>query len=236
MLAQLATAATLGLVSGAHCVVMCGPLVAAGCRSRSRPGIDARSGAGYLAGRLASYTALGAVAGAVGHPIVTADWSRPARLTVGALLAAGLLAAAARWLLPRRPRPALAQLARPRRRSWGAAVLRYVPTRGVGLGVVTGVFPCGALGAALLAAASTGSISTGAASMAAFSLASAPALVLAMTLGDRASRWVTARLGRARPALAAVALGLAGWIVLAPWLGPSAGGAHCACEHGAEQR
>src|SRR5262249_44938526 len=61
----LATALATGLVGSLHCPLMCGPLAVAGCRRGER--IATRSVVTYLAGRLASYAALGALCGAIGE-------------------------------------------------------------------------------------------------------------------------------------------------------------------------
>lgn len=228
-LATLAAAAALGGASGVHCIAMCGPLAIAGC-SRRGGGVDRRAAIGYFAGRLASYAAGGAVAGVIGRPIVAHATSRELRLVVGIVLAATVAWAALRWLRDGSS-PRLVALRRPARPSPVTAVLaRVVPARGLGLGLATGAFPCGALAAGLLAAASSGSPSGGALAMIAFSLASAPSLLLALMLGQRTSRWLSARGRHARRAVGVVLLGVAGWLAVSPWLATRTGPPGCACD------
>ncbi len=84
VLTVLTTAAVAGALSLPHCALMCGPLALASC---SRDGHIAKAAAPYLLGRLVSYSALGALLGAVGY-----RWVRHASLDSFQMLAlAGLL-------------------------------------------------------------------------------------------------------------------------------------------------
>src|SRR5690348_509018 len=70
----------LGLISGAHCLQMCGPIVLViGPRRNSQ--------LAYHAGRILTYTLLGALAGSAGHLIALAG--RLANLASGARIVAG---------------------------------------------------------------------------------------------------------------------------------------------------
>src|SRR5512147_611816 len=81
----LATALAIGFLGGIHCVGMCGGIVAA--LSLRRPGDAPTPGAwrlqlGYNAGRIASYTVAGAIAGLVGSLGTLLDRLLPVQLAL----------------------------------------------------------------------------------------------------------------------------------------------------------
>lgn len=227
---HLTTAAALGLASSLHCIGMCGPLAAGAC---SMPGARAASpgasaippeerasgtrAAEYLGGRLGGYTAAGAVAGALAQPLALGSAGGYVRFAAGVVVGLALARTAIRWLRPLR-RERLVTLGKRRRSTDGVltALLRLVPRRAWGLGVITALFPCGALLGGLLAAAASGSPSTGAAMMALFALASSPALLGTILLGGRLSRRLSANGGQARRIFAVTMLAFAGWTIAAP--------------------
>lgn len=232
-LASLSAAALLGAASSAHCIAMCGPLVVAGCAS-NRGG--RRSAVGYLAGRFLSYGAVGALAGGIGAPlVVAASTSREVRILVGFLLAIPIAIVAIRWMR----NPASKKLIRLARKPSSpgrlfVALSRFIPSRGMGLGVATGFFPCGALASGLVVAAASGSALGGGLAMLAFAAASAPALLLVALFGNQTAHWLgrASWIGRARPIVGVGLLGLALWLATAPFLSGNhpSGGAACSCE------
>lgn len=192
--------------SATHCVGMCGPFVLGQVMAdaeRIGPGGygEWRRLAGaalvpYHVGRLTTYSALGAVAGATTALFASTEifaWLSGFLLVAGAALmlaqAFGLVLGAAA------PQAALIQrLAAPLTAS------RHVAAR-FALGVVLGFLPCGLIYGALGAAAGTGSILLGALGMAAFSLGTMPALiavgwggVLFRRRWQEAARWIAAPL------------------------------------------
>ncbi len=160
-----------GALAAPHCFAMCGPLALAGCAQR-------RDGIGYYLGRSVAYAATGAVIGHLGQRALSI-------VPVAALQTAAALALALfcvwRGAALMRPRASAGSLVALRT---GPSLLPW-PTRGVGLGMLTAVLPCGALVAAWLIAASTFDATAGAAAMLSFSIASAPG-TLAALLGRRA--------------------------------------------------
>jgi sulfite exporter TauE/SafE len=181
--------------------------------------IDRGSAARYFLGRTSSYVFVGALAGGAAKPLVVrAGASAGMQLAIALCVAVVLVASALRSLkkekqqlvaLGRKPAPGLFARAIEQ-------MARIVPKSGLGLGVATGFFPCGALAAGLLAAATSGSAGAGALSMLVFALASAPGVLVALTLGDRVARWLRARTGALRALPQVAMLALAALIVAVP--------------------
>jgi len=169
--------------SAVHCVGMCGPFVlgqvmadAEGVGRGERYGEWRRLAGAALApyhlGRLATYTALGAVAGAATSLFATTQAFD--RVSASLLVLGGTLMIAQAFGLvlgAGAPQAPLVQrLAAP-------LVASRHPAARFALGLVLGFLPCGLIYGALGAAAGTGSALQGALGMAAFSLGTMPALV-----------------------------------------------------------
>ena len=225
----------LGLVSSIHCVQMCGPIVlsyslplAGGASQRQL----AVAHLWYNLGRVTTYTALGALAGAAGGVIGLAAHlagiAHGARIAAGvAMLSAGayaLLVGKARSLQrPLRPPAAdliridtptiAARLARMGKRF----MLSVRPTSKYRLGLVLGFLPCGLVYAALLKAVDAGSALAGALTLLAFGLGTSLALG-ATGLASTAFGW---RLGRWSNALAGASIMFAGALLI--WMGVAPG-------------
>jgi len=199
LLAMLGAMFAAGLASGVHCVGMCGGIVAAfdGRRviriqeaGRAGPAWPRRLA--FNAGRIATYSAAGAVAGAIGTAAY-ASGALPAQGTLQVvasivLVVIGLhLAGAGRLLAP------VEALGAPlwRRLQPAAARLMQVPGPGASFaaGLVWGWLPCAMVYAALTAAAFSGGPAQGALSMAAFGLGTLPFLLAAGWLARRLQRW-----------------------------------------------
>ena len=174
-----------GLANSLHCAGMCGPLCV-GLLSRG-PAFAA-----YHAARVGSYAVAGAVAGAVGEwfgggeVIVSTGW-------ISILFAAMLLLGA--FLPWRLPSSALVDGALARGMRW---LMGHGPVaRGLGLGALTPLLPCGVLYVALAAALATGSSVHGAVELAVFALGAVPALALMQWQAG----WLQRRLSAPRRAL-----------------------------------
>lgn len=176
--ASLGLVFLVGLLTSTHCIGMCGGILLAqttdahGVTGRSKRGLIAS--AAYNGGRVVSYTAVGAVCGALGAVITYTPNIKSMVFTVaGALvLLIGLRMAG---ILPGL-RPSETELpgacslnARTRRRFSGQPLI---------IGLLTGVMPCGALSAMWLYAMSSGSAVRGALVMLVFSLGTVPLLFL----------------------------------------------------------
>jgi sulfite exporter TauE/SafE len=191
--------ALTGFLSGfGHCVGMCGPLVATYTLQNGGDRMEAAATAArrhlgahlaYNAGRITTYTAVGAVMGLAGSFVQVAaslgGLQRTVHLVAGlAMILLGLNMAG--WL------PGF------RHPTGSPGIQQRLVTRLVnasrqrghfGLGLVLGLMPCGVLYTAQIAAAASGSPGRGAALMLAFGLGTAPALlgvgVMASWLGPR---------------------------------------------------
>lgn len=218
MIALLGTALATSLVGSLHCAAMCGPFVGfyAGQDHASR-GLARH--AAYNGGRLVVYSALGAVAGAVGAAIDLAgrafEVQRMAAIVAGGLILTWGVLALLRALGVRLG--ARAGGAGPLGPALVKLRTRPPVVRAAALGLLTAALPCGWLWAFVVAAAATGSAGWGAALMVAFWLGTVP-MLLGLGLGmHRLAR----RLGRRMPvvtAAALIAVGLAAMLTRAPML------------------
>jgi len=191
-----------GLAGGVmHCAPMCGPFVLGqvGARMATAPacGQCRQLGMlpGYHFGRIATYTALGALAGLVGLVPGLGQLAGVA-LTLAALLFLGqgmrrLAPAIGRYLpaLDHAP-PLVSRLLR-----------RVHGLTGVPLGLALGLLPCGLLYAALLAASAAGGPLQGGLAMLMFGLGTAPALLAVGIAGQAAARRWQRALGPVAPVL-----------------------------------
>lgn len=187
----------VGLLGGVHCVAMCGGIVAALNLPARRTGLSAAGGGtiaagvaaqvplhvAYSTGRIASYTAAGAIAGGAGGVATLAGTVMPVQIAL-AFLANGLVVLLGVYL-------AGAGSGIARLEAIGSALWRRVapigrrflpadtPARAVGAGAVWGWLPCGLVYSVLALALASGDAARGATVMLAFGLGTAPNLVLA---------------------------------------------------------
>jgi len=215
----------LGLVSSIHCVQMCGPIVLSYSLPLAGGGASHRELAlahlWYNLGRVTTYSALGALAGAAGGAIGLAGRlagiAHGGRILAGAaMIAAGvyLSGIVRRSGLIRIDSPGIgARLARLGKRF----MLSVRPTSKFRLGLVLGFLPCGLVYAALLKAVDAGSAPGGAFTMLAFGLGTSLALG-ATGVVSTAFGW---RLGRWSNALAGASIMFAGALLI--WMGVAPG-------------
>ncbi|MEM1054843.1 MAG: sulfite exporter TauE/SafE family protein [Bacteroidota bacterium] len=180
---DLAAVFAAGLLGSAHCIGMCGGLVAVVSRgSRS----TARQGAYYL-GKTLTYIALGVLAALVGAAAAEAVSGAQIVLSTAMGLVLVAIGLGLCGVLPGTREPGRGTIAR-----WLRPVLTRVLASGsagvpLALGAVNGLLPCGLVYGMMAKAATTGSVAMGAATMGAFGLSTLPALALAGTLGARLS-------------------------------------------------
>jgi sulfite exporter TauE/SafE len=177
---SLLTALLAGLLGGVHCVGMCGGIVAAFSFRSDGSTPPFRLHLAYNLGRVASYTAFGALAGALGASLKLAEFL-PAQtllylLAQAVMILLGLyLAGFNQWVLVfERAGGALWRALRP-------AFQKLLPVRAlpqaVLAGMIWGWLPCGLVYSVLVSAVAAGSASSGAALMLAFGLGTLPNLL-----------------------------------------------------------
>ncbi len=201
----IASAFLMGLLGGAHCVAMCGGVVGVLCSvaprlaSASAPASPAHPSralywVAYNGGRIASYTLLGALfgaLGALGASLFPLDVARLALRAIAALcmLAVGLHLAG----LPSVVR-GLESLGAPLWRRISKFTRRFIPLRtpwqALVLGALWGLMPCGLLYGALALASSAESPAAGAGTMAAFGLGTLPVMLTMSAVAQGVARWL----------------------------------------------
>lgn len=185
MWAAVIAGASAGLASIPHCTAMCGSLAAYACSGSPTSSGQVR----YQLGRLISYSALGAVVGALGGAAAVSLPGNWGGMLLSWSLALGLGIAAYR--LWRRPHTQLVRLG-PKRESRepsrASGVVSALGRHPFMIGLATALLPCGALATAALIAASTGTAAHGALSMLAFSAVSGVGLIATSWLFERIAR------------------------------------------------
>jgi uncharacterized protein len=231
-------AALVALYGTAHCAAMCGGFVASTFTATGvgpgRPLAPSLNAALMHSGRLLSYAAAGALAGAVGATpamLVGSARFQAVLFSLGALVlvVTGLRIAGVRLL-----RPAGAPFLEPLWTRVTAAARRMgapdTPAKRFGLGILWGWAPCALVYSALPMALASGSPAAGALVMAAFGAGTLPALVGAGWLIGRGRSLLPGRAGRRIGGLFLVALALAG-IAQALGVADTALGAFCIGPH-----
>ncbi len=205
----------VGLLGGTHCVGMCGGIV--GALSLGAPARWSMHLA-YNAGRIASYAAAGALAGALGAASLALDGPAPVR--IGLYLLANLMLVALGLYLLGVTR-ALAFTERAGQHLWRVIqplTRRFLPARTVGqafpLGLLWGWLPCGLVYSALATALSAGAPGRGALLMLAFGLGTLPNLLLAGILLARLNAFVRRPAVRIASGLLVLGFGLYGLLGL----------------------
>ena len=194
----IAMAFTTGLLGAGHCLGMCGGLVGALALSAGRQPGGWCFHLLYHAGRVATYTVIGALVGWLGSALAYTDRFREVSrillvasdlfiILVG-LGTAGLFAGLNVTRLDF-PGPLRAMTAAVRRLRQLPPALAALP-----LGLLFGFLPCGYLYAVAITAAQSADAATGALMLLAFGLGTVPALLVIGTaarwLGNRARLWM----------------------------------------------
>ena len=171
----LAGALITGLATSLHCAGMCGPL-ACGVGALAKSESERMAAASiYHAGRLAAYTTIGAICGALGKEPLSWFFHSPAVLLPWALVFALLLLATG--LEKKIPRPAFLTRITARMRF---KAQRMPAVAGAGMtGLLTPFLPCGPLYAVFLALLTAGSAARGAEVALAFGVGTVPLLWVA---------------------------------------------------------
>lgn len=181
---DLAGFVTLGLLGGfGHCVGMCSPFVMLVSQhyahaSRRHSAVSAQ--AWYTAGRIVTYAALGAAAGALGGVTELAGnifgFQRTAGLIAGAALVIWGVSALSS-LVPRARRGSAVPSSGPPGNPILSILRRRVPSHTLVAGLLLGFLPCGLLYSALIAGVALGGPLRGATALVLFGLGTAPAML-----------------------------------------------------------
>lgn len=167
----------IGLLTGTHCIAMCGGIMLSQTGAAVSP---IRAAAEYNTGRIVSYTVMGAVFGSLGMVISYTMQVKSIAFTMIGILVA--LIGINMWGLL----PGLRSLM-PQQNSFcsvTAGARRRFASRPLIVGLLTGVMPCGSMYAMWLFAISGGSAGRGALVMLAFALGTVPLMLLFGSLGS----------------------------------------------------
>lgn len=201
----------IGLLGGTHCIGMCGGIVGAlSMGSGSRPLLHLA----YNFGRIVSYGAAGAIAGALGGAGLALSGQLPLRI---ALFVATNLMLVALGLYLMGVTRALAFSERLGQRLWRRLQplsKRFLPARTVAqafpLGLLWGWLPCGLVYSALVTALTSGSAVRGAGLMLAFGVGTLPNLLLAGLLATRLNEYAAKPVVRITAGMLVLSFGLWG--------------------------
>ncbi len=207
------TAFMVGLVGGAHCAAMCGGIITA-CTPARLNGASARwhLPLAYNAGRIASYTAAGALAGAIGQGALALRAGPAAQQVMLGLAGASMLLLAlyvsgvTRIVRGMEAAGALAWRHLQPYSRWFLPV-DSLP-RALGLGALWGWLPCGMVYGVLLTALATGDALQGAVVMLAFGLGTLPNVLAIALVARRLQALTRGRNVRVATAAAVAVLGM----------------------------
>jgi sulfite exporter TauE/SafE len=181
-----------GLLSGGHCLAMCGPLAFA-IPSANRGWLLAWDKFQYQAGRVCSYVFLGLAAGLIGHQLWMSGLQRTLSISTGIIL----LASALSIILPV-PLP-LTWLFNPLNK-----LLSFALQKRAGhftIGILNGFLPCGMVWMAMAGAINMGSPLKAMGYMAVFGAGTIPLLFAAMLGANWITPFLRRRLAKAGPVL-----------------------------------
>lgn len=213
----LAAALLAGLAGSPHCAAMCGPLLGLACGKRTTPTAKTSwlpLGCMYNAGRIASYSAAGALAAALGAAGLALRPGPMAQQLVALAMGLALIVLAAYvagWSALAHAIEAAGSVLWRRIEPYARALAPAdAPGRAFVLGLAWGWLPCGMVYVALLAALATADPLHGAMLMAAFGLGTLPALAAVCASRTAFARWAKSRRARALAAAVIGAAGIAG--------------------------
>jgi uncharacterized protein len=210
----LTSMAVAGFLSGAHCGGMCGGMVGAFALHFPVGGSRWAYHGACNVGRIASYTAAGAIAGTLGSAITLLQHMAPVQALLGVLanltlIAMGLyIAGVSRWVARlERAGAVLWRLTQPR-----VKALFPVTTlpRALWLGVLWGWMPCGLVYSALLTGLASADTVQGGALMLAYGIGTLPNLLAFGLCAGQLQRWLRLPAARCAAGVLIIASGVAG--------------------------
>jgi sulfite exporter TauE/SafE len=192
----------MGLLGSTHCVVMCGGIVAVSCSAiplgrRKSAAAQVHYLFAYNAGRILSYAAGGAAAGAIGAAVASLASVERAALGLRLVAAVWMLLVGIYVMGARRALDWVERLVQPVWRRVAPLARRLLPRpsacSALALGLLWGFMPCGLVYAAFAAAATSGTPLRGAALMAAFGGGTLPMLLAMGSAAAAVSRMARIR-------------------------------------------
>lgn len=212
----------LGLLGGTHCIGMCGGIVSALSIPTANAGPIWPRQLAYNLGRITTYGALGALAGAVGSASLVFNQYLPVQL--GLYVLANCMMIGMGFYLMGLPQ-AFLPLEKLGQRLWRRVLPLSQPfMRGQGvakaypLGVLWGLLPCGLTYGVLATALMSGSVLRGGALMLSFGAGTLPNLLLAGLLLSRYGKLIRGKPFRTAAGVLVMSFGVYG-LVRAPELG-----------------
>lgn len=180
---QLGTALSLGLITGLHCIGMCGPLALA-LPSGGGGKLSYITGRVlYNLGRAITYSLMGALIGLIGQAFSLGGFQRGLSIAAGCLILAGLIMIHC-GAMPRIMEITGVYTVFNRLQSAWRNGFRRDHVGGLFfLGLINGLLPCGPVYAALAAAAATGHMVTSALFMFVFGLGTLPMMLTVSLAG-----------------------------------------------------
>jgi len=206
VIADLLSAALIGLISAGHCLGMCGGItLALGLHSQGSGSLLF-----YNLGRISTYALLGLLIGTGLH------WLPASATPILRLIAAALLVLIALYYLNIKPWiTQLEKLALPLWRRLQPLARRWLPLRhplqAYPVGMIWGLLPCGLVYTALGYAATQADALGSAALMLAFGIGTLPAMLATGAFSQQLNSWL--RRPALRALIGATLLFFAGWLV-----------------------
>ncbi|NCI45684.1 sulfite exporter TauE/SafE family protein [Sediminibacterium soli] len=173
MIPYLLTGLSLGLASSLHCVGMCGPLALALPVQAFPPAKKIYAIALYHTGRIASYTALGLIAGLIGQQVSLAGYQQWFSIAVGIGLLATLFFYARKRHIGNR------SFLYRKVQGFMVQHMQHPTLRGIWLtGMGNGLLPCGMVYMAIAAALTSDSMLAASGTMLFFGLGTLPLMTM----------------------------------------------------------
>jgi len=206
----------VGLISGVHCLGMCGSIVGILTGQLPQGKIRWPFHLAYSSGRIASYTLAGALVGAVGQTGMLLRDDVPVQHLLFALsslmlIALGLYIAGISGLVRRIEGIGKFLWQRIQPLTRGLLPIK-TPFQALLLGTLWGWMPCGLVYSVLVTALASGRADSGALVMLAFGLGTLPNLLLIGMFWESIRRWVQSRRVRLAAGLLVVSFGLYGLV------------------------
>ncbi|HMP89245.1 MAG TPA: sulfite exporter TauE/SafE family protein [Kiritimatiellia bacterium] len=239
MILLFGAALMLGLVTGLHCVGMCGPLALALPAAGEKRAAYIVGRVMYNLGRAVTYTVMGLIVGMVGQSISLGGIQRQVSIAAGVFLLSILFLLQTGQLNRLLEITGIMRIFARLQKLWAKHFHRRSAIGLFLLGLINGLLPCGPVYVALAAAAATGNVLLASAFMFVFGIGTFP-MMLAVSLAGKLVQLPLRRkmqkLASVSAAIVAVLLIVRGLALGIPYLSPPMeatqlnGNPHACCE------